>query len=216
MPCCDDEKCRSERYRAADLFRRVIENCDDDKTKADAIEGIVQCLPQSEALQYAEMYPQAEIDPSRREELIISCLTGEERINRRERQLMKKLEALTDYLDIDVKAERDVFKKLIDLFFPDGNYLLFNYKMYSASYVDARDKINEGKLDEAAESAVYITDAEAGQIRMIVDSAYVMTGEFTGSESDTCLYSGQKNLVSVMKEALKNKITLLNMEDTTL
>ena len=151
MPCYDDEKCRSERYRAADLFRRVIENCDDDKIKADAIEGIVSCLPQSEALQYAEMYPQAEIDPSRREELIISCLTGEERINRRERQLMKKLEALTDYLDIDVKAERDVFKKLIDLFFPDGNYLLFNYKMYSASYVDARDKINEGKLDEAAE-----------------------------------------------------------------
>ncbi|MBO4704683.1 MAG: hypothetical protein J5647_02985 [Spirochaetaceae bacterium] len=68
-----------------------------------------------------------------------------------------------------------------------------------------------GKLDEAAESAVYITDAEPGQIRMIVDSAYVMTGEFTGSESDTCLYSGQKNLVSVMKEALKNKITLLNL-----
>ena len=68
-----------------------------------------------------------------------------------------------------------------------------------------------GKLDEAAESAVYITDAEPGQIRMIVDSAYVMTGEFTGSESDTCLYSGQKNLVSVMKEALKNKITLLKI-----
>ena len=68
-----------------------------------------------------------------------------------------------------------------------------------------------GKLDEAAESAVYITDAEPGQIRMIVDSAYVLTGEFTGSESDTCLYSGQKNLVSVMKEALKNKITLLNL-----
>ncbi len=68
-----------------------------------------------------------------------------------------------------------------------------------------------GKLDEAAESAVYITDSEPGQIRMIVDSAFVMTGEFTGSESDTCLYSGQKNLVSVMKEALKNKITLLNL-----
>ncbi|MBO4508501.1 MAG: hypothetical protein J5747_07660 [Spirochaetaceae bacterium] len=70
-----------------------------------------------------------------------------------------------------------------------------------------------GKLDEAAESAVYITDAEPGQIRMIVDSAYVMTGEFTGSESDTCLYSGQKNLVSVMKEALKNKITLLKLDN---
>ena len=69
-------------------------------------------------------------------------------------------------------------------------------------------------LCEAAESddsMIYITDAEPGQIRLITDSAYVMTGEFTGSESDTCLYSGQKNLVSVMKEALKNKITLLSL-----
>ena len=30
-----------------------------------------------------------------------------------------------------------------------------------------------------------------------------------GDEHDTCLYSGQKNLVEVMKEALKDKITLL-------
>ena len=62
---------------------------------------------------------------------------------------------------------------------------------------------------KSEDSAVYITNAEPGQIRLITDSAYVLTGELTGSESDTCLYSGQKNLVSVMKEALKNKITLL-------
>ena len=65
------------------------------------------------------------------------------------------------------------------------------------------------KAAESGDSAVYMTDAEPGQIRLITDSAYVLTGELTGSESDTCLYSGQKNLVSVMKEALKNKITLL-------
>ena len=47
------------------------------------------------------------------------------------------------------------------------------------------------------------------QIRFITDSSYVLTGEITGSEHDTCLYSGQSHLVEVMKEALKNKITLL-------
>lgn len=56
---------------------------------------------------------------------------------------------------------------------------------------------------------VYETKPEEGQIRFITDSAYVLTGELTGSSHDSCLYSGQQNLVSVMKEALKNKIILL-------
>ncbi len=56
---------------------------------------------------------------------------------------------------------------------------------------------------------VYETKPEEGQLRFITDSAYVLTGELTGSTHDSALYSGQKNLVSVMKEALKNKIILL-------
>lgn len=53
------------------------------------------------------------------------------------------------------------------------------------------------------------TKPEQGQLRFITDSSYVLTGELTDDEHDTCLYSGQKNLVEVMKEALKDKITLL-------
>ena len=60
---------------------------------------------------------------------------------------------------------------------------------------------------------VYHTDPEAGQLRVIIDSSYVMTGILTGSDDDNCLYSGQKNLVTVMKEALKNKIVLLSNEE---
>ncbi len=56
---------------------------------------------------------------------------------------------------------------------------------------------------------LYETKVEEGQIRFITDSSYVLTGELTDDEHNTCLYSGQKNLVEVMKEALKNKITLL-------
>lgn len=56
---------------------------------------------------------------------------------------------------------------------------------------------------------IYETKPEPGQLRFITDSSYVLTGELTGDEHDTCLYSGQKNLVEVMKEALKDKITLL-------
>ena len=58
----------------------------------------------------------------------------------------------------------------------------------------------------------YEDDTEVGQIRLITDSTYVLTGELTGKDSDACLYSGQKNLVTIMKEALRNKIRLLELE----
>lgn len=60
-----------------------------------------------------------------------------------------------------------------------------------------------------AGAKIYETKPEQGQLRFITDSSYVLTGELTDDEHDTCLYSGQKNLVEVMKEALKDKITLL-------
>lgn len=58
----------------------------------------------------------------------------------------------------------------------------------------------------------YLDEPEDGQIRLITDSAFVLTGELHGKSTDTCLYSGQKNLVIIMKEALRNKIRLLELE----
>ena len=60
------------------------------------------------------------------------------------------------------------------------------------------------------ENAIYHkTQTEKNQIRLITDSRFVLTGILSGNVHDTCLYSGQQNLVDVMKEALKNKIELL-------
>lgn len=56
---------------------------------------------------------------------------------------------------------------------------------------------------------IYKTELEQNQIRLISDSSFVLTGQLSGSIEDKCLYSGQENLVSVMKEYLKNKIFLL-------
>lgn len=58
-------------------------------------------------------------------------------------------------------------------------------------------------------ATVYKTEIEEGQLRFIVDSAYVLTGQLTDGSEDTCLYSEQTNLVEVMKEALKYKIVLI-------
>lgn len=58
---------------------------------------------------------------------------------------------------------------------------------------------------------VYLTDKKEQQIRLIVDSEYVLTGDMSGSASDTCLYCGQKNFVNVFKESLKNEIKLIEL-----
>lgn len=48
-------------------------------------------------------------------------------------------------------------------------------------------------------------------VRLIIDSAYVLTGELKGTAQDTCLYSAQKNFVAVFKDALRNEIDLIKM-----
>lgn len=58
---------------------------------------------------------------------------------------------------------------------------------------------------------IYITDKKEQQIRLIVDSEYVLTGDMTGSANDTCLYCGQPNFVNVFKESLKNEIKLIEL-----
>ena len=52
---------------------------------------------------------------------------------------------------------------------------------------------------------------QAQQIHLIVDSRYVLTGEYSGQQQDTCLYSGQKNFVNVLKQALRNEIRLIEL-----
>lgn len=58
---------------------------------------------------------------------------------------------------------------------------------------------------------IYRTDRKEQQIRLIVDSECVLTGDMTGNTTDTCLYCGQPNFVNVFKESLKNEIKLIEL-----
>ena len=53
-----------------------------------------------------------------------------------------------------------------------------------------------------------------GQVRLIADSSHVLTGELSGHEEDTCLYSKNRPLVELIKDSLKNEIKLSQMEET--
>lgn len=60
------------------------------------------------------------------------------------------------------------------------------------------------------DAIVYKTAEVSGQIRFITDSSYVLTGDITGSEYDTCLFSAKRNLVEVVKESLRNRIYMID------
>ena len=55
-------------------------------------------------------------------------------------------------------------------------------------------------------------EQQMDQIRLIMDSEYILTGTVTGKSSDTCLYSGQKNFVRVFKDAMRNEIALIRLK----
>ncbi len=60
-------------------------------------------------------------------------------------------------------------------------------------------------------ATVYCTERKQRQIRLIVDSGSVLTGDLDDGENSTCLYSSKDNLVSLFKEDLKNEIRLIEL-----
>lgn len=122
---------------------------------------------------------------------------------------------------ITVKGARNIRNKIstmldevqLRLYILAESSLLKEYKLQLENLVKEGKKvvlITDGFTLKGAK--VYTTTVEKGQLRFITDSNFVLTGELTGGETDTCLYSGQNNLVEIMKEALKNRITLITGE----
>ena len=70
---------------------------------------------------------------------------------------------------------------------------------------------NEPLENELSGATVYITEKNDRQLRLIVDSEFVLTGEMTGAETDSALYCAQKNFVNVFKDSLRNEIKLIEL-----
>lgn len=131
----------------------------------------------------------------------------------------KPLEKADGY--ITISGTRHIRDKILEML-SECSYRV--YVMAEASLLKDYEKelcklASEGKkivvLTEGMEiegAIMYRTKPLPGQIRLITDSAYVLTGTIADKEDDTCLYSGQQNLVAVMKEALKNRIVLLELK----
>lgn len=66
---------------------------------------------------------------------------------------------------------------------------------------------------EMEKAIVYHAEKKRRQIRLIVDSDCVLTGDIDEGEHSACLYSKKKNLVDLFKENLKNEIQLIQLTE---
>ncbi len=108
--------------------KTVIENTDDTALKEETLNLIVTvllCLDRrEEALRYAEL--------TKDEDIIIRCLTGEERAKRTQALLNYKFESLVRMLSsYDARIEAlDAADTIIKAMIPDGNYLFYLELLY--------------------------------------------------------------------------------------
>ena len=57
---------------------------------------------------------------------------------------------------------------------------------------------------------VYHAQKKPGQIRVIIDSKIILTGEISGQGESSCLFSRHQALVTLFKESMMNEIQLIN------
>jgi len=148
----DDEIYRAEQEKAIKIFATIIENCNDDKIKKSAIGGITQYLQfrgrKEEALKYAELYP--EDGSLRKDEVLLHCLSGDERNRHIQKMLMNRLYALLNRLDdLNTLKSRQLEETIIKLFFEDDNYLDFHGYLHYCFQKQAYYLTQENRYDEA-------------------------------------------------------------------
>ncbi len=121
------------RETAAEVFKSVIEQTDDDEIKCGSIIGICQCLwgvgKKAEALEYVKKFPEINPIMNERQTVYLNCLEGEEQKREKQRYLMELLTHLSVFLvyqyryDEDFKASTEIAISLYDLFFPGNGFI---------------------------------------------------------------------------------------------
>ena len=148
----DDEIYVAEQEKAIKIFAAIIENCTDDKIKNSAIQGITQYLQfrgrKEEARKYAELYPDE--NSLRKDEIILYCLSGDERRQHSQKMLMNSLYTLISRLDdVETLYSCELKEKLIKLFITDENYLDFHHILCYCLKSQAYYLTFEKRYDEA-------------------------------------------------------------------
>ena len=127
---------------------------------------------------------------------------------------------------ITIEGYNNIWDKIINMIRSADKriYISASYQTIEKLMKELQDAVNrEIKLvilsdqtpkneDLFHESTYYQCENRGTNIRLIIDSAYALTGEITGSRDDTCLYTGQKNFINVFKDTLRNEIKLTQLQ----
>ena len=130
----DHEKYVAEQEKAIKQFDEVIKNCGDDIIRGNAICGITQLLGwrgrKGEAREYAEMLPERTF--TTREDVWENVLEGDELVLFKQKRIMSHLQGILWDLSLMPDVFTDTMHKIVEVMFPDGNYLEFNHSMFYA------------------------------------------------------------------------------------
>lgn len=147
----NSEEQKSHFELAVKYYEMVIADCTDTEMRNDAIYGIVMTLPdvgrRQEAVAYARMHPQAD-------ELLMWCLTGEEKEKCRQRLIHGCMGQLVRWLEFgkhdlaSIKAAETIVKAIIS----DGNYLYHNDTLMHNQVWQAMCLTHAGRFDEAVDA----------------------------------------------------------------
>jgi len=148
----DDETYRAEQEKAIKIFATIIENCTDEKIKNHAIFGITQYLQfrgrKDEARKYADLYPEHKYP--NKDEILLHCLSGDEKKKHLQQLLMDNLFGLISRLDwFETLQSQQLMETLIKLFITDENYLNTHALLYRCYRSQVQCLMPEARYDEA-------------------------------------------------------------------
>jgi transcriptional regulator with XRE-family HTH domain len=130
----DHEKHVAEQEKAIKQFDEIIKNCDDDFIRGNAICGITQLLGwrgrKGEAKEYVEMLPEKAF--TTREAVWENVLEGDELVLFKQKRIMSHLKGILWDLSLMPDVFTDEMQRIVEVMFPDGNYLEFNHSMFYA------------------------------------------------------------------------------------
>lgn len=124
---------------------------------------------------------------------------------------------------ISITGEKNIYDKITNMLLEvkERVYVALSYEILIKYKDELEDLVKKNikvvvisDKDCNIDGAIfYVSQINKEHIRIIVDSQYVLTGEITNNYNSTCLYSSNNNLVEVFKEALANKISLIEMNE---
>ena len=181
-------------------------------------------LTRQEALIYVELLvkgKQTGYEIAKVEEFCGNCIRRmQEEQEWMERNLPQKKAETEGYITIE--GEQNILDKAKNLIAQAGERV---YLSCTAGYLDAFRQALEELVKkkrkvviltdapyELKDAIFYQTEEKGQQIGLIVDSKSVLSGEYGKGSLNTCLYSGQKNFVTVFKNAMANEIKLIQLQ----